>query len=360
MIGDFTGPGKAIGRVHKAGLMAAADYVNAKGGIEGHQVKVRTVDDAGDPKNSVALLLKELDKGTPTLIDAGSESGTQTALMPALAREKAFAINVADVQGICAKDPKTTCPYTFSIGGATGLVNAQPQAVDFFKSKNATNVGVMEEGITFAQAETPLFEKAAKDGGLKTTVATFPATAVDVTPQMQKLKDAGAQAVYFEGIGPAAGYALKARAKLGWDVPILFDLAASAVDITKLVQGADTSNTYQIGFYEQDPSETSEGIKALIKGADKYGGIGSDPLENAAAGWDPIMLLNSVGQLTGGDFSPDALRDAMYKVPLKDPLRVFARETSFSPENHDNNSSSPDDYVVLPVGPLVNGQISAP
>jgi hypothetical protein len=91
-------------------------------------------------------------------------------------------------------------------------------------------------------------------------LASFPEDAVDVTPEMQELKNAGAQAVYLEGLGAPAGYALKAHANLAWNAPIVFDIAAGSLDITKLAPMSDDTNAYEDVYYEMHPRDKSPGL----------------------------------------------------------------------------------------------------
>ena len=91
---------------------------------------------------------------------------------------------------------------------------------------------MLEGQIDFAETEAPEFIKAIAKYGISHVTASFPSTAVDLTPQMQELKADGAQAVFME---PAGGRGPTARSTLKWNVPVIFDIAASSLDLTKLV-----------------------------------------------------------------------------------------------------------------------------
>jgi ABC-type branched-subunit amino acid transport system substrate-binding protein len=357
-IGDYSGPAKDTGNIHAQGLRAAASWINAHGGINGRRIVVRSVDDAGDAKTAISVTLKALSGTKPVIVDGGSEAADEAALIPVLAQQNVLSINHGDVAGYCATNAQTKCPHLFVLGGASTLQLAQPTAVSMLKKKGVTKVGIVEEAIPFAQAESGLFTQTANQAGLANTKTSVPPTAVDWTAQLQQLKSAGVNGLFVEGFGPAAGFALAARAKLGWNVPIVFDLAASAVDVSKLAPPSQwKDNAYEVVFYEQDPTVKTPGILALKAAMKKRGGFGTQPLENPATGWDVPFVLRAALKASHGKTDITSLTNAMLKIPATDPMRIFQRHTKWTATDHDNVLGAAADFSTVPVGPLVNGQV---
>ena len=75
-------------------------------------------------------------------------------------------------------------------------------------------MGILQESLDYTSSETPLIQAALAKQHIPYATAAFPATATDVTPEMAALKSAGADAMFVEALGPAAGYALTAGRSL--------------------------------------------------------------------------------------------------------------------------------------------------
>jgi ABC-type branched-subunit amino acid transport system substrate-binding protein len=356
-IGDTTGPLKVYGDVQLAGVKGAADYFNRRGGIEGHRVRVRAVSDNGDPTAAATALTKELASGTPTMVWPGSVSADSAAMIPILAKHDAFAIALVDGKAQCATQAAVKCPHVWSLANPTDV--AQQVVVDWIKDRGHTKVGLLQELTPMTAAATPFFLDGAKGAGLTVKTATFPATAVDLTPQLHALQESGAEVVYAEGIGTAQ-YALTARAKLAWDVPIVFDTSASSLDLTKLTDAKNLGDAYEVALFGQDASLENPGLATMVKWAGRHAKVTALPLSVTGTGWDAVVALNAAVKEAGGSLAVDDLDAAMLKLPPTDPLRTLTRKLGWSQDNHENVLGATDDYSVIGVGPLVNGRVQAP
>ena len=354
-IGDTTGPLKVYGDAQLAGVRGAAAYFNRRGGIEGHRVVVRAVSDNGDPTVAATVLTKELASHTPTMVWPGSVSSDSGAMIPILARHKVFAIALVDGQEQCATDAARKCPHVWTLANPTDT--AQQVTVDWIKRRGHTKVGLLEASTPFAVAATPYFLKAAAQSGLEVSRAPFTADAVDLAPQLQKLKDSGAEVIHGQGLG-AAQYSLAARAAMGWDVPIVFDTSASSLDLTKLAPPEAVENAYEVALFGQDARLPDPGLQTMVSWAGRYGKVTALPLSVAGTGWDAVIALNAAVK-QAGSLEVDALDAAMLTLTPTDPLRTLTHELGWTTDNHENVRSTTKDYSVIPVGPMVNGRVQA-
>jgi branched-chain amino acid transport system substrate-binding protein len=55
-VGSYSGPTSSNSGGYRAGLNLWRDYINANGGINGHPVQIKSVDDAGDPTKALTLV----------------------------------------------------------------------------------------------------------------------------------------------------------------------------------------------------------------------------------------------------------------------------------------------------------------
>jgi branched-chain amino acid transport system substrate-binding protein len=354
-LGDLTGPAKVFGQVQLTGLEGAAAYYNANGGIDGHKVVVTHVSDNSDPSTAVSELLQQLGSSPPTMIWGGSVAGDIAGTIPLIAKRRVFTIAENDGNHQCMTNASVTCPTEWTLGDPS--IDPMLTLAAWLKQKGFKKVGLLQETDTLSEAETPDFVQAVSEAGIAHSIATFPATAVDLTPQMSELKSAGVDAVFMEALGAPAGYALEARAKLGWNVPMSFDIAASSLDLTKLVPPADIANAYEDIFYEQDPSDPSPGIPAMFKWTKPYGTVGPAALDTMSVGWDALVALNDAVKEDGNNLSVNALDAAMLRITPTDPLRTFSRRLGFSTSDHENVLGATDDFEIVPAGPVVNGQV---
>jgi branched-chain amino acid transport system substrate-binding protein len=358
-IADTTGPTKLYGSIHEAGLEAGAAYLNSQGGIDGRKVVITHVTDNGDPTVAVTDLVKYLSSNPPpTMVDAGAEGAIATALAPELAKNKSlYAESLNDGAGTCGTNAAKTCPQQFAMQAPP--LAQQQVVVNWLKQHGVKKVGMLEEAIDFTEAEAPEFKQALKAAGISEVTVTFPETATSVTPEMSELKGDGVQAIYALALGAPAGYALTARSQLGWNVPVVFDPAASSVDITKLAPAALTKNAYVDVYQASNPKADIPGRALLLKYAKPFANIGPVPLDVSGLGWDEMLVLaNAVKQ--AGSTNPAALTKAMLNLDAtaaSDPDYVTAHHFKYTTTNHENIGGSTADYFIAPVGPIVDGQI---
>jgi branched-chain amino acid transport system substrate-binding protein len=360
-IGDISGPTKIYGGLHYAGDQAAVAYLNAHGGVLGRQLVIKHLDSAGVASNSVSLAVKEL-SANPTkysMIDAGAEGTEDVALIPIVAKYKQFAITLDDTGG-CAK--ASNCPTEFVVKGDPA--DPQVTAAQWFKSKGVTKVGILQESIAFTEGETPGIVAALKALGIQSTIVSFPATATDVTPEMQQLKSAGVDGVFAEALGPPAGYTLAARAKLGWNVPVLFDVAASSLDITKLAPPSQTKNAFLDVYNCADASKPSPSLTLMKQyiPSSYAAELDSQPCDIPGNGWDGIILFANAAK-QAGSLSVSSLTSAMESLgqtAQTDPNYITAKVMRYSNANHENIGQKPTDFTVIPVGPVSGAQDHPP
>ena len=352
---DMTGPTKFLGTADKAGLDGAVNYLNKNGGIDGRKVELKVVSDNGDPTTSVTTFLKQIQSnGKPTFCFCGSYSSISAALQPVASRNKVLTWAFGDGNFACQHDAAAKCGPFFSINSPPDVyVKSQ---VDYLKSKGYTKVGVIADQRDTSVTESTIQKQQFPAAGLQPTFVETPAKTVNVLPQMSKLKAAGVDVVFAEQIGPATGYVLQARKKLGWKVPVIFDISGSSSAITTLAPkslwGDDAS--MQI-FSMLDPTKSYPGAKLMIDNnpeAKGTGGFGGQPANVAAFPFDAIMLLDAT--ITGTHSLDPVVNQKWletHPVTLTD-TKALQTSHQFTADNHENSGWSPEDYSIVPVAPV--------
>ncbi len=155
---------------------------------------------------------------------------------------------------------------------------------------------------------------------------------VDMTPQLLKAKDAGAQVVITYGIGPELAQIANGMVKLGWKVPMMGSWTLSMANfLDNAGPNADGAVMPQTFIQEGNTPKRKSFIEAYQK-AYKVNRIPS-PV-SAAQGYDSVYLLAAAmkqAKSTDGTAVLKALED------LKDPVEgvVTTYNKPFTKDDHE-------------------------
>jgi branched-chain amino acid transport system substrate-binding protein len=341
-----------FGQQETLGMEAAAAYYNAHGGILGRKIHITVANDNSDPSTATQIAIQQLagNSGKYSMVWVGEEGTVSAALIPIVKRYNLFATSVNDGNSACLQ--ANACPTLFTQAGPISAGEVTDTAA--LKKAGYTNVGVIAEQGTYDQSELQYMLPDLKAAGIKYTLVTFPPTAVSLTPEMSQLKSAGAQAVFAMTLGPAGGYVLSARAALGWNVPVYFDVAGSTVDLASLVPKSDTSNVTETIQYCEDIKHNIPAFNELMHYAPTKLAVNlSCPL--AGDGWGGVVLLADAAKAAGS-------LDANSLIKASEGLKITSNEVS-NPEkcwtstNHEDVCQGPSYYEVVPLGSLKQTRI---
>jgi branched-chain amino acid transport system substrate-binding protein len=354
-LGDLTGPAKVYGQQEFNGFKAAAAYLNkTQGGILGHKIVVKSVSDDAVPSTAVSDLLEYLGSNSaPNLVWSGTTGNEVAALLPVLARHHIYSQDETDngllASGALYPDEFATVPNTKT---------PMEALVAYLKKKGVTQVGVDVIQESFTESEWAVAKPLFAAAGLQVTEVDAPVDTTDETPELSQLKSAGVTAVVAFASTPDNGYIIKARATLGWSVPLIGDLAFSSVDLTTLVPDSDLSDVDFLTYGVSVQGHSAPGWKLARTWIDKNGGLGSGLTANlSAGGWDSLILTSLAAKhaksiTTSGIVK--ALEDGRaYKSPA---LATFGSVT-YKAGSHEATVPV-SDYPIVPSGPIVNGQFA--
>jgi len=335
--------GEAITR----GLQLAIDEINAKGGLLGGRMLelVQRDDESSPPKGLIAA--RELIAENVAAIFGGIDTPVSMAMVPVLNKEKRIYMGVwAAGTGITRNgaDPN----YAFRVSAVDVLVDIK--LLKFAHQKfGAKKAGLMlinnpwgqgnEKGLQAASKADPAVEIAG--------VEKFENNDVDMTPQLTRLKDAGADSIILVVNAPPGAQVMKSRERMGWMVPVISHWGISGGRFPELAGptagDADFVQTYSF-FGKQGP--VGERVLAAlqkkypqIKGpADVFAPVGT------ADAYDAMHIL-ALAIAQAGSVDADAIRTALedLKTPYEGLIKTYTRP--FKPDNHD--ALGPDDYIMV-------------
>ncbi|GAA1002881.1 hypothetical protein Aple_001890 [Acrocarpospora pleiomorpha] len=337
-----------------AGVNAAADVVNANGGVNGRKVEVKTLNTQSDPTRAVSLFQSEVASSKPDLVFAGTSSSEIVALAAATTAAKVPVVcpNQASAAGDAAQNP-----YIFSGAGASDV-----QSRFFakqFKDAGYTDAGLLLPNSAVGEAQEAPYAKAFKDLGLNLRIEKYGAADLDMSAPLTRLRDAGSQAVVFFSVGPAGGYIIKSRAKIGFDVPFYGDSAVATGNISGLFTAEEAEgvvlNAYQVSV-AQTEAETLPGKKKLVATLAEEKITYTTPLLTYALSYDTVLAAMNAFITAGGKTDdPDGWRAAMENNPTAPFEPAMSSKFDWTKDSHFRGDPGP--YVLIPANtPLVNGQ----
>jgi branched-chain amino acid transport system substrate-binding protein len=222
------------------------------------------------------------------------------------------------------------------------------EAVDRRKLKR---VAIFHDATNYGQLGREDLETALAARGMQAvTVERFQLRQADMTAQLRRAREAGAQAVLTYGIGPELAQIANGMARMGWRVPLIgsWTLAMSNFidDAGPNAEGARMPQTFI-------PEPTTPRRAAFLDAWLHQTGSTRIPVPPAAAqGYDSLLLLAAAIRQAGstnGDRIREALEDL--RIPVEGVIMTYMRP--FSRSRHETISSAHDIYM----GEVRNGRV---
>ncbi len=358
---QVTAPGNAgpAAKVAMEAAQAAANVLNANGGILGHPVKLENIDDAGNVTNGVGQLQQRLLQGPkPNMIIPGTISTQGVAYVPVASQ--AGIISAGTPSAIQLTDP-TKYPNYFSMPPSQ-IGIAQEEFTDA-KAAGVTHAGVISGEDAFGESWATAAKQASQNTGLAATFETYADTALDMTPQLQRLQSAGSNALFVQGFGAPVGAVLQSRVKLGWNVPVYCETTCAVTDlVTSSLVGTPAEANLKVQLPDLDvyspPSQQPQAVTNYINALKAIAPI-TLPLSQNSFNYDALMVVAQAAKQANSIATPD-LDKAMENLqqPTNAPW-VTLKQYHFTGTSHAAVGSGKDYPLVVPTH-LVNGQVGAP
>jgi branched-chain amino acid transport system substrate-binding protein len=212
----LTGYAAAVDRAWRDGLEVAAEYVNAKGGIMGRKVQVIVEDNKSEPQEAVTVYRKMISSDKVDIFISGCVSAGNFAAA-------SFVVRAQIPMVLCSILP----PQPEQVKWAYSLLPPPRFEVEkrYEYLKNATQArkaGVLHDPSPYANLQKDIAVKEAPDYGIEIPVIEqYKQDDADFSPQISKMKAAGAKALVKIGIGGSTITVAKNIKQLGLDMLLL-------------------------------------------------------------------------------------------------------------------------------------------
>ena len=344
LVAALTGASAQSGEAITRGLTIAIDELNAKGGVLGRKIVLIRRDDESSPPKGLAAARELISNEKVAALFGGIDSPVSLAIVPIANREK--------IPFVGAWAAATNITQNGANPNFVFRVSARDDLVDVKLIKYAmTTYGVKKPGLVLIN--NPWGESNEK--GLKAAAAAanitiagiekIEANDVDMTPQLTRLKNAGADALILVANAAPGAQMMKARERMGWKTPVISHWGISGGRFEELV-GPSAGDAHFVQTYSFFGDLSPVGKKVLAQLTAKYGVKGpADVLApvGTANAYDAMHLIaRAIEKAKSTD--GDAIRKAMYEID-EYPGLIKTYKKPFGPDDHEG--LTPEDYIMV-------------
>jgi branched-chain amino acid transport system substrate-binding protein len=339
MSGQSAKSGEAIVR----GISLAIDEVNAKGGVLGRKLELLVRDDESNPAKGVVAAREVVQREKVAAFFGGLDTPVSLAIVPFANGAKVPFMGVW-AAGTAITRNGAADNYVFRVSAVDDLVDIA--LVDYAVKKYAAK----KPGMILIN--NPWGESNEK--GLKTAleakkigfagIEKFETNDVDVVPQLTRLKQAGADALFLVANVAPSSQVVKSLDRMGWDVPIVSHWGPAGGRFSELA-GASAPKVHFIQTFSFSGNSSRKAAAVLAALKSKFPEIKSladvTPAVGIANAYDAAHLV-ALAIAKAGATDGTKIRDGFYAIDQYAGL-IKTYTKPFSPTVHDALSS--DDYI---------------
>ena len=336
--------GEAITR----GLSLAIEEINASGGVlGGRKIELLQRDDESVPPKGVVAARELISKEKVVALFGGIDSPVALATVPIVNKEKVPYMAVwAAGTGITRNGGEPN--FVFRVSAVDVLVDVK--LLDYANKKfGSTKPGLLLVNNPWgASNEAGLLEAAKTNAVLHIVgVEKFENADVDMTAQLTRLKEKGADTVIIVGNAAPGAQLMKSRERMGWTVPIVSHWGISGGRFPELA-GPTAGDAHFVQTYSFFGKQGTVGERVLAALKKKYPQIKGpedifSPVGTANA-YDAMHLLAKAITQAGAT-DGDKIREALENLSGKYEGLIKTYDHPFSKTEHD--ALGPGDYIMV-------------
>jgi len=332
--GPFTGGSSSMGVSMRDGVRMATDEINKAGGVLGRQLLLVERDDEAKNERGVQIAQELINKEhvaavvgyINTGVGLASERFFQEAKIPVMN-------NVATGSVLTHQFDDQPENYIFR-NAAHDSIQA-PMIAEEAVKRGYKKVAILADSSNYGQLGRADLEKALGLKGIKpVAVEKFNVKDVDMTAQLLKAKEAGAEVVLTYGIGPELAQIANGMTKLGWKVPMIGSWTLSMANfIDNAGPGGEGARMPQTFIQEPTTPKRQSFIVSYLKTYNPKNSRIESPV-SAAQGYDSVYLLAAALKQAGSTDGPK-IKEALenLKTPVDGVVTTYNKP--FSKTDHE-------------------------
>ena len=348
----LTGPSSTPAIGFDRGVRYQVAQINAAGGVKGRMIELVTRDTQGDPTKAVNATQELISQVKVHAVWGPLNSGEALATTPIMARAKMPDIHPCVVESLINT---AKFPNAFRMAPSNGQWDdaVRNYCLNILKARKVAVIGdTTGYGVTALGASVAAFKK---DGADVVYQANIDSTQPDLTPDMLRAKNAGAEVIVVWSVSTGMEARMfNTRAAMNWDVSFVGHPSMASGEIAGLVEKpANWKKVYAIGYkscsYDAAgnlPAKSEDFVGRLLK-ANVV--INDTLLWWVAGGVDAIELISKAVAESGSTDSEGIIK---YWNTLSKYPGYFGNYT-FTPTQH--NGYPTDEIVMSEASTAKNG-----
>ena len=350
--GPYTGGSSPMGLSMRDGAKLAVAEINKAGGVLGRQLQMVERDDEAKNERGVQITQELINKEHVVATLGYANTGVALASTRFYQEAKIPVIdNIATGSAVTRQflPPEFADNYVFRNAAFDGI-QAQMIVEEAVTRRKFAKVAILADSTNYGELGKADLEKALAAKNVKAVaVEKFNIKDVDMTAQLLKAKEAGAQAILTYAIGPELAQIANGMKKLGWKVPMIGSWTLSMANfIDNAGPGGEGARMPQTFVQEPTTPKRQAFIINYLKTFNPKNARIDSPV-SAAQGYDSIYLLAAAMKQAGGTEGPKikaALEDL--KTPVEGVVTTYNKP--FTAKDHEAITAN------IPVFGEVKGQ----
>jgi len=331
MSGQSAKSGEAIVR----GLSIAIDEVNAAGGVLGKKLQLVVRDDESNPAKGVVAARELVQRERVAALFGGLDTPVSIAIVPFANQSK------VPFMGVWAAGTPITRNgaaenYVFRVSAVDVLVD-QALVAYAMKKYSAKKPGMILINNSWGESNEKGLKAALEAKKMAYAgIEKFETNDVDVVPQLTRLKEAGADALFLVANVAPSSQVVKSLDRMGWDVPIVSHWGPAGGRFSELA-GPSAAKVHFIQTYSFSGKLSPKGEAVLAALKKKYPEIKTladvTPAVGIANAYD-AMHLTALAIAKAGSVEGPKVRQGFYAIDTYEGL-IKTYKQPFTAANHD-------------------------
>ncbi len=335
--GPFTGGSSSMGVSMRDGVRLAIDEINKKGGVLGRKLVAVERDDEAKNERGVQIAQELINKEKVVATVGFINTGVALASERFYEEAKIPVMNNVATGSILTKQflpPEFPDNYIFRNAAHDGI-QAPMIVEEAIVRRKFSKVAILADSTNYGQLGKDDLTKALADKNITpVAVEKFNIKDVDMTPQLLKAKEAGAEVILTYGIGPELAQIANGMTKLGWKVPMIGSWTLSMASFVDNA-GAGGEGARMPETFIQDPNTQKRKafIDAYLKEFKPKNNRIDSPV-SAAQAYDSVFLLAAAIKQAGSTDGKQ-IKDALENLKDKVEGVVTVYNKPFNKDDHE-------------------------
>ena len=335
--GPYTGGSSSMGVSMREGVKIAIDEINKNGGVLGQKLVAIERDDEAKNERGVQIAEELINKEKVVATVGFINTGVALASQRLYEEAKIPVMNNVATGSILTKQflpPEFPDNYIFR-NSANDSIQAPMIVEEAIVRRKFTKVAILADSTNYGQlGKDDLTKALAAKNITPVAVEKFNIKDVDMTAQLLKAKEAGAEVILTYGIGPELAQIANGMTKLGWKVPMIGSWTLSMSNfIDNAGPGGEGARMPETFIQDPNTPKRKAFIDAYLKNVKPKNGRIESPV-SAAQAYDSIYLLAAAIKQAGST-DGKKIKDALENLQDKVEGVITVYNKPFNKEDHE-------------------------